>query len=133
MAGADDRAGALVARRRVGVLVTMQCHVLGIALLPPVVALWVVVVARDVAAGPERRRLVRAGAACVAIVVLGYLPLAVHELTHDFAESRAALAFIASGGTGVTLSLPARLLFVGLRILAWPLTGLLVNRSRRPG
>jgi hypothetical protein len=115
-----------------GVLVTMQCHVLGVALLPPVVALWVVSW-RATPAGPERRRLVQAGAACVAIVFLGYLPLAVHELTHDFAESRAALAFIASGGTGVTLSLPARLLFVGLRILAWPLTGLLVNPGPTTG
>ena len=115
-----------------GVLVTMQCHVLGIALLPPVVALWAVAW-RATPAGPERRRLVRAGAAGVAIVVLGYLPLAVHELTHDFAESRAALAFIASGGSGVSLTLPARLLFVGLRILAWPLTGLLVSPAPSTG
>ena len=115
-----------------GVLVTMQCHVLGIALLPPVVALWVVSW-RASPPGPERRRLAQAGAACVAIVLIGYLPLAVHELTHDFAESRAALAFIASGGTGVSLSLPARLLFVGLRILAWPLTGLLVNPGPTTG
>jgi hypothetical protein len=115
-----------------GVLVTMQCHVLGIALLPPVVALWVVSW-RASPPGPERRRLVQAGAACVAIVLIGYLPLAVHELTHQFAESRAAIAFIASGGTGVTLSLPARLLFVGLRILAWPLTGLLVSPGPTTG
>ena len=110
----------------VGVLVTMQCHVLGVALLPPVAALWAVSY-RAAQPGPERRRVGLAGLASVAIIVVGYLPLLVYELGHDFAETRAVLAFIASGGTGVSVSLPARLLFVGLRIVAWPLTGLLVD------
>ena len=104
----------------------MQCHVLGIALLPPIVAFWVATW-RVTPAGPERRRLTWSGLGGVAIIALGYVPLLVSELGHDFAESRAALAFIASGGTGVTIALPIRLLFVGLRILAWPLTGLLTN------
>jgi 4-amino-4-deoxy-L-arabinose transferase-like glycosyltransferase len=109
-----------------GVLVTMHCHVLGIALLPPVVALLVVSY-RATAAGLERTRLRWVATAGLGIILVGYLPLFIHELAHDFAESRAALAFIASGGTGVSLSLPARLLFVGLRIVAWPLTGLLTS------
>ena len=110
----------------VGLVVTMQCHVLGIALLPPIVGLWAVAW-RATPRGPERSRLERVGIASLGIVLLGYVPLAVHEIGHDFSESRAALAFIASGGTGISLSLPARLLFVGLRILAWPLTGLLTD------
>ncbi|MGZ8527285.1 MAG: ArnT family glycosyltransferase [Candidatus Limnocylindrales bacterium] len=109
-----------------GVLVTMHLHVLGIGLLPPVVALLVVSY-RATPAGLERTRLRWVGAAGLAIILAGYVPLFIHELTHDFAESRAALAFIASGGTGVSLSLPVRLLFVGLRIVAWPLTGLLTS------
>jgi hypothetical protein len=109
-----------------GVLVTMHCHVLGIALLPPVAALWVVSY-RATPAGPERSRAGWAGLAAIAIILAGYILLLVYELGHDFAETRAALAFIASGGTGVSISLPARLLFVGLRIVAWPLTGLLVD------
>jgi hypothetical protein len=109
-----------------GVLVTMQCHVLGVALLPPVLYLWVVT-RRATPVGAERRRYDRYALGGLAIILVGYLPLLVHELGHDFAETRAALAFIASGGTGVSVSLPLRLVFVGLRILAWPLTGLLVN------
>jgi Dolichyl-phosphate-mannose-protein mannosyltransferase len=109
-----------------GVLVTMQCHVLGIALLPPVLYLWAVT-RRTTAVGPDRRRFDRYALGGLAIIVLGYLPLLAYELGHDFAETRAALAFIASGGTGVSVSLPVRLVFVGLRILAWPLTGLLVD------
>jgi 4-amino-4-deoxy-L-arabinose transferase-like glycosyltransferase len=110
----------------VGLLITMQCHVLGVALVPPVAGLWALSWRRtpDLAA---RRRIGRAGLAGLAIILVGYLPLLVHELGHDFSESRAAIAFIASGGTGVGLSLPARLLFVAFRILAWPLTGLLTD------
>ena len=109
-----------------GALVTMQCHVLGIALLPPIVFLWVAT-RRGTAVGRERVRYDRYGLGGLAIIVIGYLPLLIHELGHDFAETRAAFAFVASGGTGVSISLPVRLVFVGLRILAWPLTGLLVN------
>ena len=109
-----------------GALVTMQCHVLGIALLPPIVFLWALSRTRT-EVGPERRRYDRFGLGGLAIIAIGYLPLLAHELGHDFAETRAAFAFVASGGTGVSISLPVRLVFVGLRILAWPLTGLLVN------
>ena len=109
-----------------GLLVTMQCHVLGIALLPPVAGLWLSTV-RSTPAGPERTRLTRAGLGGVGIILAGYLPLLAYELSHGFAETHAALAFVASGGTGVSVSLPARLLFVALRILAWPLSGLLTD------
>ncbi len=109
-----------------GVLVTMQCHVLGIALLPPVLYLWVVT-RRSTPAGPQRARYDRYALGGLAVILIGYLPLLAYEFGHDFAETRAALAFIASGGTGVSVSLPVRLVFVGLRILAWPLTGLLVD------
>ncbi len=110
----------------IGVLVTMQCHVLGIALLPPVVGLWVATW-RVTPRGPERSRLRLAGLAGVAIVLLGHVPLAIYELSHDLIGTRGVLALITSGGTGVSIALPARLLFVGLRIIAWPLTGLLTD------
>ena len=109
-----------------GLVVTMQCHVLGIALAPPLVGRYLLDLRRSTA-GDARRRLWQAGLIAVAVIVLGYLPLIAHELGNGFSETRAALAFLAAGGQPVALSLPARLLFVGLRILAWPLAGLLTD------
>jgi len=109
-----------------GLVVTMQCHVLGIALAPPLVGRYLLDL-RRAPAGEARRNLRRAGMAGLAVIVIGYLPLAVHELGNNFSETRAALAFLAAGGQPVALSLPARLLFVGLRLLAWPLEGVLTD------
>jgi hypothetical protein len=109
-----------------GVIVTMHCHVLGSVLLPPVLALWVADVRRR-PAGPERSARIRAGGLAAVLLVLSYVPLAIHELTSDFSESRAALDFIAGGGEPASLALPLRFLIVGLRVLAWPLTGLVTD------
>jgi hypothetical protein len=109
-----------------GLVVTIQSHILGLALLPAIVGLWLVA-RRATSPGEDRQRFRLFGLGAIAVFVAGYLPLLVHELGHDFSETRAALAFLASGGTGVSVDLPLRLLFVGLRILAWPLTGLLTG------
>lgn len=109
-----------------GLLVTMQCHVLGIALAPPLIARYLLDV-RHEPAGQSRRRLRGAGLMALAVIIVGYLPLVAHELGNGFSETRAAIAFLAAGGQPVALSLPARLLFVGLRILAWPLEGVLTD------
>jgi 4-amino-4-deoxy-L-arabinose transferase-like glycosyltransferase len=109
-----------------GLVVTMQCHVLGTALAPPLVVAYLLDL-RRATTGEQRQRLRSAGLIALAVIVIGYLPLVVHELTNNFSETRAALAFLAAGGQPVALSLPARLLFVGLRILAWPLAGVLTD------
>ena len=109
-----------------GLVATIQSHILGVALLPVLVGLWLMA-RRATRPGRDRRTLELAGLGAIAVVVVGYLPLIVHELGHDFSETRATLTFIASGGTGASVDLPLRLLFVGLRVLAWPLTGLLTN------
>ncbi len=109
-----------------GLVVTMQCHVLGIALAPPLVAAYLLDL-RRASPGENRQRLRLAGLVALAVIVIGYLPLVVHELTNNFSETRAALAFLEAGRQPVALSLPARLLFVGLRILAWPLAGVLTD------
>jgi 4-amino-4-deoxy-L-arabinose transferase-like glycosyltransferase len=106
--------------------VTIQSHILGVALVPAIVGMWLVT-RRATPPGEDRRRLRLAGLAAIAVLVVSYLPLIVHELGHDLSETRAALAFLGSGGEGVSVDLPLRLLFVGLRILAWPLTGLLTS------
>jgi 4-amino-4-deoxy-L-arabinose transferase-like glycosyltransferase len=109
-----------------GLVVTIQSHILGIALLPTIVGMWLVA-RRATPPGEDRRRMRLAGLGAIAVFAAGYLPLIAHELGHDFGETRAAFAFLASGGTGLSTDLPLRFLFVGLRILAWPLTGLLAG------
>ena len=109
-----------------GVIATMHCHVLGSVLLPPVLGLWIADVRRR-PAGPERSARIRACAIAAVLLVLSYVPLAIHELTFDFSETRAALGFISGGGEPSSLALPLRFLIVGLRVLAWPLTGLVTD------
>jgi 4-amino-4-deoxy-L-arabinose transferase-like glycosyltransferase len=109
----------------VGLVVTMQFHVLGIALLPPLLGLYLVDLRR--AEAGTRSGLRRAGLLAIGIGLLLYLPLIIHELGTGFPETRSVIAFVTSGGQPVALSLPARLLFVGLRIVAWPLSGLLTD------
>ena len=99
----------------VGTAITMQCHVLGVTLLPIVGAL-LVADARSRPSGPERRRVVRFGLGGLAIVVLSFLPLAVHELTTDFSEINAALDYIRSGGDPTALGPLARFLVIGGRV-----------------
>jgi hypothetical protein len=109
-----------------GVIVTMHCHVLGSVLLPPVAALWVADVRRRFP-GHERSARIRTGLVSLVLLAISYVPLAVHELGNDFSELRAALDFIAGGGEPSAVALPLRLLVVALRVLAWPLAGLVTD------
>lgn len=109
------------------VTATMHCHVLGSALLLPIGGLLAADLRRR--RGRERARLARAAGLGILLLAASYVPLAVHELGHDFAESRAALAFVAGGGgpdgEEAVPGIPVRLAVVGLRVLSWPLAGLL--------
>ncbi len=103
-----------------------QLHVLGILGLVPLGALWLWAVRRS----PGRRRaLIGACVGVMGIVALGYVPLLVYELGNDFPETRGALAWLAGtgrpaeGGPGFL----DRLLFVPLRILSFPLSGLVTR------
>jgi 4-amino-4-deoxy-L-arabinose transferase-like glycosyltransferase len=108
-----------------GAIVTMHCHVLGSVLLPPIVALLVADVRRQ-RGGPGRTARLQVVLVAAAMLAVSYVPLAIHEVSGDFSETRAALAFFTSGeGSGT--SLPVRLLIVALRVLSWPLTGLLTD------
>ncbi|MFL5679716.1 MAG: glycosyltransferase family 39 protein [Chloroflexota bacterium] len=105
--------------------VTMHCHVLGSVLLLP---LGVLVVADIRRRGPgSRAPVVRAALTGVALIALSYVPLAIYELSNGFLETRAAVAFVAGGGDPSAASPPLRLLIVALRIVAWPLTGLITD------
>jgi hypothetical protein len=107
--------------------VTMHCHVLGVVLLLPLGGLLVADVRRRAATDPERSRVARAALAGAALIALSYVPLAISELQTGFAETHAAAAFFAAGGASVGTPLPARILIVALRILAWPLAGLVTS------
>lgn len=108
----------------VGTAVTMQCHVLGVTLLPVVGALLVADVRRR-RVPSERQALIRVGLAGLAIIALSFLPLAIHELTTNFSELQAALTYLRAGGEPARLDLMPRFLVIASRIISWPLVGLI--------
>ena len=124
---AGTRAGGCC--RRVGAMVVMQCHVLGVVVVPPLVVAWLVDVRRGGGAGASASGL-RSGAGVggLAIIAAGYVPLLAYELQHDFAETRAILDYLAGGGSGAASGALARIGIVGLRSVAWPGAGLLTDR-----
>lgn len=105
--------------------VTMQCHVLGAVLLVPL-ALILVADARRRSPG-ARAAVARAGLAGLLVIAASYIPLLVHELGAGFSDTRAALAFLAAGGDPSASPLLVRLPVIALRILSWPLTGLVTD------
>jgi 4-amino-4-deoxy-L-arabinose transferase-like glycosyltransferase len=107
-----------------GTAVTMQCHVLGVTLLPVIGALLVADVRRQ--ADPSgRRALIRVGLGGLAIVALSFLPLVIHELTTNFSEVQAALAYLRAGGDPSSVAPIPRFLVVASRVVSWPLVGLI--------
>ena len=87
----------------VGTAITMQCHVLGVTMLPIVGALLVADArSRPSGAGAAAGRAVRARRGWRSSS-LSFVPLAVHELTTDFSEINAALDYIRSGGDPTAL------------------------------
>jgi len=112
----------------VGTAITMQCHVLGVTMLPIIGAL-LVADARSRSVAPDRRRVVRFGLGGLAIIVLAFVPLAIHELTTNFSEINAALVYIRSGGDPTALGPLARFLVIGARVVSWPLTGLFTDAA----
>ena len=110
----------------IGLAVTMQCHVLGVTLLP-ILAAMLVADARARRSRPERVAILAYGLTGLLIVVVAFVPLAIHELTTDFSEIRAALDYMRAGGEASALGPAARLVVVGTRVVAWPLTGLITD------
>ncbi|MBA2756148.1 MAG: glycosyltransferase family 39 protein [Chloroflexi bacterium] len=108
----------------VGTALTMQLHVLSVTLLPVVAALFVADLRRS-PAGTGRGSVARMGLVALGILAVAYVPLAVHELTADFSETRAIIDYLAGGAGNGAVALPVRLGIVGLRVVGWPLTGLI--------
>jgi 4-amino-4-deoxy-L-arabinose transferase-like glycosyltransferase len=112
-----DRRWWLVAAA--GTAVTMQCHVLGLALLP--------ILAAPIVADARRRSLGWVPIGIVAIFLAAYAPLLVNELTTGFSELEAATEYIGGGRGPVETAIPIRFGIVLLRVISWPLTGLIVD------
>lgn len=112
-----------------GAVVTMHGHVLGVILTPVIAGLLVADWRRRRRSGDAEgtRALGRAALAWLAIALLSYVPLAIHELATGGSELRAALAFVAGGGGEAAIPLPLRVPIVALRVLGWPLAGLITE------
>lgn len=96
-----------------------QLHVLGVVFLIAIVALALLELRRD-------RSVARGLVGGLALVALLFVPLLVHELTHDFAETRGVLAYIAGGDPGPEGGPVAALVITLLRVVGWPLVGLVI-------
>ena len=109
----------------------VQLHVLGIVFLPPTLVFGVAAARRASRDGdPERQRAVIRGlAGGIGLIALLFVPLLVHELQTGFLETqRLAAYFNAAGGGQVAVLDPLqRLMFTGLRIMGWPLVGLVTG------
>jgi 4-amino-4-deoxy-L-arabinose transferase-like glycosyltransferase len=106
-----------------GQAVTMHCHVLGAVLLVPLAG-YLVADARRRTTGSARRRVLLAGAAGIALIAASYIPLLVSELGSGFGETRALVEFVTTDSDAGDPPIPVRLALVWLRVLSWPLTGL---------
>ncbi len=114
--GADRRWWMVAAA---GTAVTMQCHVLGVALLP--------IVGAPLVADARRRSLGWVPIGILAILLAAYAPLIVNELTTGFSELDAATEYLAGGRRAAEAAIPVRFGIVLLRVISWPLTGLIID------
>lgn len=111
----------------VGAMVTMQCHVLGIVVLPPLALAWLADVVRTRRAEEPTWPVVRAGILAALVIAASYLPLLLHEVQTDWSEVRGMLAYIEGGGRTAASPLLVTIPLVALRSLTWPIAGLLTK------
>ena len=112
-----------------GAMITMQCHVLGVVVLPPLALAYLADVRRSRRlVDPALRPMLLAGLGGALVIAAGYIPLLAHELGHDFSETRAILDYIAGGGGSSDVGVVGRIAMVGLRSVTWPLAGLVSDR-----
>ncbi len=101
-----------------GTAVASQAHLTGLVLVFPMAILFLLTLRRTPSI--ERRRLMAWGLAGVALFLLAWMPWIVSELTHNFAETRAILAFNQDDPPAADPL--SRFVFGSIRILAWPMT-----------
>jgi 4-amino-4-deoxy-L-arabinose transferase-like glycosyltransferase len=104
----------------IGLAVVMQAHIAGPMLAIPIGGAFVASIWRG--PGDTRRRQLAWGLASAALIAVTYLPFLAYELDHDFAETRAIVAYFGSPDSVARFAPPLRILLATVRILAWPLT-----------
>jgi len=97
----------------------VQLHVLGLVFFVGMLALGLLELRRN---RPVWRGLLGG----LAIVGVLFLPLAIHELTTGFLETRRVLDYLA-GGDSQSLNPLAAIAFTLLRIVGWPIVGLVTD------
>ncbi|MEZ0241306.1 MAG: ArnT family glycosyltransferase [Chloroflexota bacterium] len=111
----------------------IQMHLLAGLLVPPVLALLALDLRRArregrADAGDRSRRLLLAGLAGAALIAALFLPWFVSELQTGFQETQHLLAYVrGSGEPAAALGPSARLLLIVLRVIGWPLVGLITD------
>jgi len=112
----------------------LQLHLLGAILLPAIVALLALDLRRARRehagdGGDRSRRLLVAGLAGAGLIAALFLPWLVSELQTGFQETQGLLAYLRGSGVveGTMLGPLARLLLIVLRVLGWPLVGLITD------
>ena len=111
-----------------GALLALHGHMLAVIIVIPLVVLLVADVLRR--PRPDRRRMLVPVLGSAAIVAVGYLPLAMHELRYDFSETRAMVEYAtgpsAYGGMPPPLPIVA-LPIIAWRVVVWPISGLFTS------
>jgi 4-amino-4-deoxy-L-arabinose transferase-like glycosyltransferase len=104
-----------------GGLLMLNGHLLAVLAVPSFTAL----VVADVLRRPrsEWPRMLAPILGSGAIIALGYLPNLVYDLHNGFAQSHAIAEFLATADESDGPSVPARLLTIYQRVLAWPVSG----------
>lgn len=111
-----------------GAMVTMQCHVLGIVIVLPLAWAWTADLVARRRSGRDPGGVLRGGLGAVLVVAAGFVPLVIHELGHDFSETRGIIDYLAGGGRSAATGVLERIVLVGLRSITWPFTGLITDR-----
>jgi len=106
-----------------------QLHVLGVVFLPPLLVLLALEIRAAARRGDREaaRRLLGAGAAGIGVIALLFVPLAIHELQTNFAETQRAIAYFTAGSTAQGLDPLSRLFFTLFRVVGWPFVGLVTD------
>lgn len=115
----------------VGVLLMVNGHLLSFVFVVPLAALFGADVLRRTST-EDRRRMFWPALGALGIVAVGYLPLVIHELQHDFSETRGILAYVSGDVDPAGIVAPggppaAALPVIAWRLVVWPMSALVTS------